>query len=107
LVRRLLTNSILKGQKELPHQLQVRHGEASAKLGIQSFCETGQHEIAISRTLRAFLLVLDDAAADFEVGHHLEGVHDGGHAAPGALDDLADLGEQACEAVRSGLGRRE
>ena len=38
---------------------------------------------AIRRTLRALLLVLDDAAADFEVGHHLEGVHDGGHAAPG------------------------
>lgn len=45
---------------------------------------------------------LDDAAADFEVGHHLEGVHDGGNAAPGALDELADLCEQAFEAVRIG-----
>jgi hypothetical protein len=51
------------------------------------------------------LFVLDDAAADFEVGHHLEGVHDGGHAAPGALDELADFGEEGSEAVRLRFGR--
>jgi hypothetical protein len=53
------------------------------------------------------LLVLDDAAADFEVGHHLEGVHDSGDITPGALDELADLGEQATEVVWFGFGRGE
>ena len=48
---------------------------------------------------------LDDAAADFEVGHHLEGVHDGGHAAAGALDELADFGDQGGEAGRLRFGR--
>ncbi len=50
--------------------------------------------------------MLDDAAADFEVGHHL-GVHDGGHAAPGALDELADFGDEGGESVRLGFGRGE
>jgi|GEM_PF-6206039 len=43
--------------------------------------------------------MLDDAAANFEVGHHLEGVHDGGHAAAGALDELPDFGEKGRDAV--------
>ena len=51
------------------------------------------------------MLVFDDAAADFEVGHHLEGVHDGGDAAAGAVDELADLGEEGGEAVRLRFGR--
>jgi hypothetical protein len=48
--------------------------------------------------------VLDNAAADFEVGHDLEGVLDSGNASAGALDELAELGEQTFEAVRFGFG---
>jgi hypothetical protein len=53
---------------------------------------------------RKTLLVLDNAAADFEVGHDLEGVLDSGNASAGALDELAELGEQTFEAVRFGFG---
>jgi len=49
--------------------------------------------------------VFDDAAADFEVGHHLEGVHDGGDAAAGALDEVPDFGEERGEAGWLRLGR--
>jgi hypothetical protein len=51
------------------------------------------------------LFVFDDAAADFEVGHHLEGVHDGGDVAAGALDEVPDFGEEGGEAVRLRFGR--
>ena len=51
------------------------------------------------------LLVFDDATADFEVGHHLEGVHDGGDVAAGAVDEMADFGEEGGEAVRLRFGR--
>jgi hypothetical protein len=44
-----------------------------------------------SRLRMPVLSRLSDAAADFEVGHHLEGVHDGGDAAAGGLDELADF----------------
>ena len=50
--------------------------------------------------------MLDDAAADFEVGHHLEGVDDGGDAAPGALDELADFGEKGRQRFWFGFGQR-
>jgi hypothetical protein len=62
-----------------------------------------QHRVV--KSLRADLPMLDDAAVDFEVGHQLEGVHDGGHTTPGALDEKADFGEEGVEAVRPRIGR--
>ena len=56
----------------------------------------------IRRTLGPLLLVLNDAAAHFEVGHHLEGVHDGGDAAPGALNELAGSFWAGCSWLGSG-----
>lgn len=46
------------------------------------------------------LLLLVHSAANFEVGHQLEDVHVGGHAAPGAVDELADLVKKGSETVR-------
>jgi len=43
------------------------------------------------------------APRSLEVGHHLERVHGGGHAAPGGLDEVADLGDERSQIAGLGL----
>jgi hypothetical protein len=38
--------------------------------------------------------VLDDAAADFEIGHHLKRIHHRRHATPGGVDEVADFDDE-------------
>ncbi|WP_372916243.1 hypothetical protein, partial [Sandarakinorhabdus sp.] len=48
--------------------------------------------------------MLDDAATDLEVRHHLKRIDDRGHAPAGRLDEVADLRNERGERV--GLGFR-
>ena len=100
-----LWQAIFPKQKERAHVLKIRPREPSPELLREPRGQLLQQLRNIRRTLGSFLLVLDDAAADFEVGHHLEGVHDGGDAAAGALDELPDFGKEGGEAVWLCFGR--
>ena len=50
--------------------------------------------------------MLDDAAADLEVGQYLEGVDRGGSGVAGGLDEATDLGDERREAGGRTRGRR-
>lgn len=53
----------------------------------------------IRRPFLPVLLVLDDAAANLKVGHHLEVINHGRHATSRGLDELADLGDELSESI--------
>ena len=79
---------------ESPHVLDVLDGKPPTKLLRKPCRKLFDHFRAVGGAFCAFLLVLDDAAADFEVRHHLKRVHDRGHAPTGGLDEVANLGDE-------------
>ncbi len=88
---------------KLPHVFQIPRGEALAKFQRQPFGQCLENFSPVSRPFFPLLLMFDDATADFEVRHHLEGVDDGDGATPGELNEAADLGDEGGEAIMPGI----
>ena len=62
-----------------------------------------QQLLPIFGPLRPLLLMLDNTAADLEVGQHLKGVDRGGNGVARGLDETTEFGDERCEFM--GCGR--